>query len=340
MRVNEFIANYNLENKKLRSPTIRNTKAIYKDKNEIIIELEFRLFDDSLQMYLIQNSVSDIFIDLVKNLPQGKKLLEEGVNFNLQLYNRNHVQFGEVYLNKDNKRNYERAKDLASVIKKLNESLPITDAKTGIKFVNIGLESKSTVYFEYQIPKEMQDMITIPEMEDILKQDILTNPNTKTILASTNTGKITQLVCVYTDEHGYEIKKVHIQKSEFVYRNQQLRYDEKALRLIYFIKQFNKGLPVTDDKFGFRFLSMEKGQDNEIINKYIVPKEYEIIIEEAEFDRNLKLGLLGSEALYAMISNTEFDIKSINNIYLDRNHKILKKTSMQREDYKQLYTKN
>jgi len=337
MRVNEFIANYNLETKKIRSSEIGSTKAVYKDKNEIIIEFEFSFLDDSIQMNFLAQSIANITAPMIKAVPQGENLLKDGVNFKLQLFNRNHVKFGEADINSKSVDISSGGNDLQSMIAELNKALPITDSLTGDKLLKIELQGNSVIY-KYEVADDMSEIMDLSETDEILKEDLRSNPSIRSIFSNRAGVNINNIICIYFDKNNVELKKIALSKQDFYSQNvSRQTQTNKDFYWLLVLKKVKESLPIVEEKFSFKLTNVDRGPDNSMVSTYEIPDTYLTMLDMEEFDKTLKLGLLNSEFIHKILNTEEAGLEKVVTIYKNKNRKELKRFTTRKDEYNRLY---
>jgi len=312
---------------------VGSSKAIYKDGNEVIVELELNFLKDDLQATMIEKTAPDILFNIIKAIPEGHDLFNEGVKFNLQLFDKKHVKFADTILSKHTFKNIDVKDDIGSVLAMLNRKMPVVDPESGISLLQVTLDKNKEVVYTYQYPEDLIKVLDVIDTELMLKQNIANNPIFKEMLSSGAAQHVNKVAFVIVDKDRKEVKKVSIGKHELMaLGNTDKKIDEGEIVVQGLIKELNKRLPITDERFGFKYLKSDlKGKT--LVNTYVVPDKCIQVLGLLEQQGSIKKGLMGLELIEKIVNFPEANLEKVTSIYQDKNGKVLKRYTITKKEF-------
>lgn len=334
-RMHDFIDKYNEVMASNQSiATVAKSKATYKSDNEIDIEVVYRFTDDEMQASLMKQLASDVFLNIIKAVPNGKSLYNDGVNFDLKLLDNSGVELAQIILNNKSTKETPVVSDLNSMIGIINAKLPIKDPETGASLIKVGIEKSSEIIYTYEYPDDMLKIMNLVGAEKIIKQNLATNPLLKNLLTNNNVKEIDKIVVLIFDKNKKEVKRYGITKNELLAASNTtepvIDGDEMVLQGL--IKELNKKLPITDKNFGFQYSKCQL-EDKTLINTYIVPDEYIQALDVLEQQGAIKKGLLGLELIERLVNVTDSSVEKVTAVYQNKKGKVLKKYTLTKKEY-------
>ena len=87
--MNDFVENYNSQKTKIQNSTMVFQKSAKTGENEITLNFTSQLSSEDVQPTLVKFAISDLMIQLIKQDPKNRQLLNKGVNFKINLVDKN-----------------------------------------------------------------------------------------------------------------------------------------------------------------------------------------------------------------------------------------------------------
>lgn len=326
-KLNDFVFKYNQVLSEGGFPAaVGTSKAIYKNGEEVIIEMQLNFLKDDLQATMIEKTAPDILFNIIKAVPEGEALFNEGVKFNLQLYDRSHLRFADTILSKQTFKNKEvkEKDDVGSMIAMLNSKMPIVDPVSGISVLQIALDKNKEVVYTYQYPEDLIKALEIIDVETLLKQNVANNPILKEMLLGSVGQQVNQVAFVIVDKDRKEVKRVSMTRQELiVLGSSNKKISEGDMVVQGLVRELNKRLPITDERFGFKYLKCEL-KNTTLVNTYLVPDKYIGVLDVLEQDGSIKKGLMGLEPIGKILNFPEANLDKVSSIYQNKKGKVLK----------------
>ncbi len=335
-KLNDFVFKYNQVLGEGGFPSaVGSSKAIYKNGEEVIIEMQLNFLKDDLQATMIAKTAPDIFFNIIKAVPEGQALFNEGVKFNLQLYDRSRLRFADTILSKQTFKSVDvKEKDeMSSMIAVLNSKMPIVDPESGISILQIAFDKNKEVVYTYQYPEDLIKVLEVVDTETLLKQNVANNPILKQMLLGEVGQQVNKVVFVIVDKDKKEVKRVSMTRQELIVlgsTNQKISEGDMVVPGL--VRELNKRLPITDERFGFKYLKCEL-KNTTLVNTYLVPDKYIEVLDVLEQDGSIKKGIMGLELIGKIVNFPEANLEKVTSIYQDKKGKVLKSYTITKEAF-------
>ena len=335
-KLNDFVFKYNQVLSDGGFPSaIGTSKAIYKNGEEVIIEMQLNFLKDDLQATMLEKTAPDIFFKIIKAVPEGQSLFNEGVKFNLQLYDRSRLRFADTILSKQTFKSMDvkEKDDMGSMIAMLNSKMPIVDPESGISVLQIALDKNKEVVYTYQYPEDLIKVLKVVDTETLLKQNVANNPILKEMLLRREGQQVNKVVFVIVDKDKKEVQRVSMTRQELiVLGSTNKKISEGDMVVPGLVSELNKRLPITDEKFGFKYLKCEL-KSTTLVNTYLVPDKYIGVLDVLEQDGSIKKGIMGLELIGKIVNFPEANLEKVSSVYQDKKGKVLKSYTITKEAF-------
>lgn len=223
-RIAEFVSEYrnSVALVAKSSPYIASTSAEKTAPNEVTIRIYTKSTDETeLESDLIRKSLPDAIGTALLQEPSCKELMNDGVKFNIKVLDENgqKVFYSEVFDKKSLEKPTSQTATtsdpgIGQILESFNKNLPITDPSTGIKIVKIEAGTDHDIIYHAVVPSNMVQLFKLDGTNEILKDELLRNPQIKQILSKSEGFGISKLKYRYVDEKENLITEISISKSD------------------------------------------------------------------------------------------------------------------------------
>lgn len=190
----------------------------------------------TIRFYLKDQAGEDIGLEMIKkSLPQvmakalnkekiGQDLVNDGVKFRIRVVDEKgkNVFYSETFdknnIPKDDPANLLSTKnqdgEISQVLEVFNKNLPIIDPETGLKITKIELGKNQDIIYTAIVPNELKEAMKTEGAKEMMKEEMLRDPQIKMLLSRSHELNITKLSYHYKDEKGNLLSEVTISSSE------------------------------------------------------------------------------------------------------------------------------
>lgn len=226
----KFVIMYNNTSSYIVNDVIRATKAETVSPTEIKITIDTRISDD-MQSEMTEKSFPALISSVLLKEKISSDLLDEGVNFKVNITDVNYTNITTVDINKNTIKNFTASdvssntsaistvesdvnSELNEMLAILNKSLPIEDKASGFKIMKIEAGNDQDIIYYVQVPNEIAEVLKIEGADNLMKDEVLRNPELKQILQKANQYNINKLKYRMTNNKGEKLKEIVINEKD------------------------------------------------------------------------------------------------------------------------------
>ncbi|GGE42269.1 hypothetical protein GCM10011413_05210 [Pedobacter psychrotolerans] len=99
-KANKFVGDFNKIMEHNPPTAVVSSKAYYVNGSEVTISAGFNYVENQFESKITEDTAPEIFINIINSIPSGKDIYNDGVKFNLNLYDKNRVKFAETTISK------------------------------------------------------------------------------------------------------------------------------------------------------------------------------------------------------------------------------------------------
>ena len=220
--IKDFVENYNSQKTKIQNSTMVFQKSEQTGENEITLNFSSQLSSEDVQPTLIKFAISDLMIQLIKKDPKNRQLLNKGVNFKINLTDKNGENITTEIINKSNmtsaKQDFgvnEKHNRLNQILEVSNSNLPIVDSASGIKIVTVSLGSDNDIIYTAEVPEKMQKLIITEENKVFIKKNMAKDQAFKKMVIELKDYDISSVKYQYRDKNGKLLQEMKMTDKDF-----------------------------------------------------------------------------------------------------------------------------
>lgn len=197
---------------------------------KIVLRSKFKRDDPEIELY--KDIAPASFSHFINNDERASYLVKNGVKFRVVYCSRNDRVISDLIIDKvklkelsQQKTDLEIAKpssnnSISSEIKQiliaLNNSLPIViDHELQIKMVKVDVNKLNELEYSLEIGKEMTETVKSNGAKELLKENILRNPNTQQLFMKVKSMGLSHIKYIYKDKAGNKLNEVLITEGDF-----------------------------------------------------------------------------------------------------------------------------
>lgn len=218
----EFVINQNQQSKKFQNSTIAFQNSLISGKNEITMRFSTALSLETLEPQLVKSAISDMMIQIIRSQPKNIKLLNQGVNFRIQLYGKNGEKISEEIVNKSSmttqKPNFsqnEKHQQLNQLLEISNSSLPKVDEASGVTINKVFVGNDRDVIYNAEVPDSLSELIKTEENRNIIKKNMSKDTAFKKMVSQLRNFDIMSVKYRYRNKDGKLLQEVEITEKDF-----------------------------------------------------------------------------------------------------------------------------
>ncbi|GEM_PF-709060 len=227
-KINEFIQGYNsaTANISRNNPVIASSSAEKTGPNEITISIKTTTGSDEMESQLMKSSFPQLIGQLLNSSSPKSNLMDEGINFKVNVFDKNGNKLvsqaldkntiGKSSLNVENfaNGNSPSQSELNELLSVFNKNLPITDPSTGIKILKMEAGSENDIVYHAEVPDELKEVLKMDGAKQLMKDEMLRQPQLRQILSQTSKLGIDKLRYLYKDKAGNLIEEITLNQSD------------------------------------------------------------------------------------------------------------------------------
>lgn len=222
----EFVKMYNnTSDIMVRTAKFKSTKASSTADGNVDIEIHTNYLKNDIEADLMKNAIPDIIGQAIQAEASGKELLNEGVKFNLKVFATDGTKLSEQIIDKNTKKGNIDLQAIADgkkpdnaqlneILKSFSKGLPIVDASTGTKIVNISADAENNIVYTAEVPDTYADIIGMEGTDKVMKDAIAKSPEVRQMFAQTNALGVENLKYIYKDKKGKTLKEITVSKND------------------------------------------------------------------------------------------------------------------------------
>ncbi len=219
--MNEFLKSAAQVKKADSNSTISLVRAEKINDKEILMEFKTELDQNNLQPILLQTAMTELMLKTISKNPKNRLLISQGVNFHLQLLNKEGKKIFAETVNKSNlnnlgKNNLEDYSNtqLSTMLEMVNNQLPKVDS-AGVKITKVSLGSNNELIYNAIVPKDLATLVQQPSAKEVIKKNMSKDQNYKQMLTDMKIYGITAIVYQYKNANDKLLVEVKMKEGDF-----------------------------------------------------------------------------------------------------------------------------
>ncbi|RZL48142.1 MAG: hypothetical protein EOP00_09995 [Pedobacter sp.] len=196
---------------------------------KIVLRSKFKRDDPEIEQY--KDIVPASFFYVIKKDKRASYLIRNGVKFRVVYCSRNDRVISDLIIDKAKmlelsqqkpeleiakaKNNNSISADVKQILIALNNSLPIViDHELQIKMTKVDVNKLNELEYSLEIGDEMTERIKSDAAKELLKENILRNPNTRQLFMKVKSIGLSNIKYIYKDKTGKKLNEVLITESD------------------------------------------------------------------------------------------------------------------------------
>lgn len=222
----EFVKMYNsTSDMMVRTAKFKSTKATSTADGNVDIEIHTTYLKTDIEADLMKNAIPDLIGQAIQAEAKGKELLDEGVKFNLKVFDSNGEKLSEQIIDKNTKKGNIDLEGIANgktpdssqlneILKTFSKSLPIVDPSSGTKIVSITADAQNNIVYTAEVPDTYAKILELPGTQQAMKDALSKSPDVRQMFRQTSTLGVKNLKYIYKNAEGKALKEITISKND------------------------------------------------------------------------------------------------------------------------------
>ena len=218
----EFVTNQNQQSKKFQNSTIAFQNSMISGNNEITMRFSSALSLENLEPQLVKSAISDMMIQIIRSQPKNLKLLNQGVNFRIQLFGKDGEKISEEIVNKSSmsaqKPSFsqnEKHQQLNQLLEISNSSLPKVDEASGVTITKVYVGNNRDVIYIAEVPDSLSELIKTEENRNIIKKNMSKDTAFKKMVSQLRHFDIMSVKYRYQSKSGKKLQEIEVAEKDF-----------------------------------------------------------------------------------------------------------------------------